>query len=95
MQTLITHYLITTLAVQAYLQGVFIITLIVVLFHSVQILRRRFHRMNRNDRRTTARPRSRVFKEKCIEEYLDHANFSNEGNPNCGWQKNFSEWNVK
>jgi hypothetical protein len=82
--------------VVAVLGGFGVLGLMLVLIAYVQLWRYRVQRAVKGsatplDARIGREPQSEVQREKRIQEFLENANFSTEGNPNFGWKERFFE----
>lgn len=84
--------------VLAVLGSLGIVLMMLLLIAYVQLWRHRIHRIRRAVRGSTPRPprvireaQPEVQSEERIQEYLENADFSNEGNPNYGWKDRFLE----
>lgn len=87
-------------AIVALLGGLFAAAFLLLSIIYIQVWRHRIHRFRRAVR--GSRPAARaarvvrdvqpeVQSEDRIQEYLENADFSNEGNPNFGWKERFLE----
>ncbi len=80
--------------VVAVLGSLAVVAMMLLLIAYVQLWRHRIHRIRRevrdSDQFTQDVP-PRTSSEDRIHEYLENADFTNEGNPNLGWKDRFLE----